>query len=244
MKKYLCVVQYVGKNYCGFQKQNNGNSIQQEIEKAIETATKQKSEIFASGRTDAGVNAIAQTFHFESNTTIPADKLPFAINQFLPNDIKILSAKQVEQDFHARFSVKNKTYQYRAYVSQVELPLKNEQSFWLKKQPDIKKMKSAAKLLVGEHNFKAFMSAGGQAKTFVRKIFSIKISQKKEDIFFEIKGNGFLYNMVRIIVGTLLEVGYEKKTKSDVKQILESQDRKNAGFLTPSYALFLKEVEY
>ena len=169
MKRYLCIVQYLGKNYCGYQRQENGISIQQKIEEAIETALKQKVEIFASGRTDAGVNALAQTFHFDAETTIPAEKLPFAVNQFLPSDIKILNAKEVDNNFNARFDVRKKTYEYHLYISPLELPIKNQLSYWLKKQPNLKDMKKCAKVLIGEHNFKAFMSAGGQSKTFVSK---------------------------------------------------------------------------
>ncbi len=244
MKRYLCVVQYIGKNYCGFQRQDNGISIQQKIEEALEVGLKQKIEIFASGRTDAGVNALAQTIHFDADISIPEKNIPFAINQFLPNDIKFLSAKVVNDNFNARFDVKKKTYVYHIYVSPVELPVKNELSYWLKKQPDLNKMKECAKIFEGEHNFKAFMSAGGQSKTFVRKIYSIKIKQKNDDISVEVTGNGFLYNMVRIIVGTLIEVGYGKKTVRDVQTALKSENRKNAGYLVPPYALFLKSVKY
>ena len=244
MKRFLCTVQYVGKNYCGYQRQDNGVSIQQKIEEALEIALKQKVEIFASGRTDAGVNAFAQTFHFDANTTIPAEKIPFAVNMYLPEDIKILSAKQVDDNFNSLFDVKKKTYQYNIYVSPFELPIKNMLSYHILKMPNIKKMQECANVLLGEHNFKAFMSAGGQSKTFVRKIYSIKIKQKKDDITIEVTGNGFLYNMVRIIVGTLLEVGFERKTIKDVQTALESQNRKYTGYLAPAHALFLKNVKY
>ena len=243
MKRYLCKVQYIGKNYCGFQIQENGISIQQKIEEALEIALKQKVEIFASGRTDAGVNAYAQTFHFDADITIPAKKIPLAINMFLPDDIAILDAKEVDANFNARFDVKKKTYQYDMYVSNVRLPIK-EYAYWLKTKPDINLMKDCAKILCGTHNFKAFMSAGGQAKTFVRHIYDIKIMQSTPDIQIEVTGNGFLYNMVRIIVGTLLEVGYGRKTKQDIQKALEMQERKFAGYLVPAHALFLKSVKY
>lgn len=241
--RYLCVIQYLGKNYCGFQRQANGESIQQKIEEALERAFGQKVEVFASGRTDAGVNALAQTIHFDANLTIPAQKIPLAVNQFLPEDISIVSARQVDANFNARFDVKKKTYQYNMYVGSVRLPTK-QCAYWLKKMPDVHLMKKCAKVLVGTHNFKAFMSAGGQSKTFERHIFCIKIKRKKSDIVVEVTGNGFLYNMVRIIVGTLLEVGYKKMTVQDVKFALKSQSRKFAGYLVPPHALFLKSVKY
>ena len=243
MKRYLCVVQYLGKNYSGFQRQENGIGIQQKIEEALKTAFNQKIEVFASGRTDAGVNAYAQTLHFDAELTITTKKIPLAVNQFLPSDISFLEAKEVDKDFNARFDVKKKTYQYNLYVSNVNLPVK-EYSYWIKTKPDINLMKQCAKVLCGTHNFKAFMSAGGQSKTFVRKIYSIKIKQKKNDISVEVTGSGFLYNMVRIIVGTLLEVGFGRKTIEDVKKALDTQQRKLAGYLVPAHALFLKSVKY
>ncbi|MBO7508572.1 MAG: tRNA pseudouridine synthase A, partial [Clostridia bacterium] len=163
MKRYLCSVQYVGKNYCGFQVQANGVSIQQKIEEALEKTFNQKIEVFASGRTDAGVNAYAQTLHFDADITIPAKKIPLAVNPNLPEDISFLDAKEVPMEFNARFDVKKKTYQYNMYVSSVRLPVK-EYSYWLKTKPDINLMKECAKVLCGTHNFKAFMSAGGQTK--------------------------------------------------------------------------------
>lgn len=244
MKRYLATIQYLGKNYSGFQRQENGIAIQQVIEDALQKLFGEKTEIFASGRTDAGVNAYAQTIHFDAKTTIPAERIPLAVNILLPQDVKFLDCKIVPDNFNARFDVKKKTYEYHMYVSNVELPTKNQTSYWLKTMPDIQKMKECAKVICGEHNFKAFMSAGSQSKTFVRKVYSIKIVQKKQDIVILVCGNGFLYNMVRIIVGTLLEVGYQKKTIQDVKFALDSQKRKNAGYLVPANGLFLKSVKY
>ena len=243
MKRYLCTVQYIGKNYCGFQIQKNGISIQQKIEEALKKTFKQNIEVFASGRTDAGVNAYAQAIHFDADINIPAKKIPLAVNPNLPDDISFLEAKEVDKNFNARFDVKKKTYQYNIYVSSVKLPVK-EYSYWIKSKPDISLMKDCAKMLCGTHNFKAFMSAGGQSKTFVKHIYEIKIMQSGQDIQIEVTGNGFLYNMVRIIVGTLLEVGFGKKTKQDVLFALESTERKNAGYLVPANALFLKSVKY
>jgi tRNA pseudouridine38-40 synthase len=244
MMKYLISIQYLGKNYSGFQIQQNGITIQQKLEEALMTALNQKIEVFASGRTDAGVNAICQTAHFEAETTVPANKIPFAVNKFLPADIKILSCKRVKNNFHARFDVKKKTYVYNTYVSPITLPICELTAYQLKKMPNLEQMKLAAQKLVGEHNFKAFMSAGGQSKTFVRTIYSIKITKKSNIISFEVCGNGFLYNMVRIIVGTLLEVGYGRKTPEDVALALEKQNRSLSGYLVPPHGLFLKNVKY
>ncbi|MBQ0017292.1 MAG: tRNA pseudouridine(38-40) synthase TruA [Clostridiales bacterium] len=245
MKKYLITIQYDGKNYNGFQKQDGDvKTIESVIEDKMKEVMKEDITIFASGRTDAGVSAYAQTAHFESNTTIPCEKIPFALNEKLPDDIKITSCKEVNSEFHARFDVKKKTYVYKTYFSNHLLPLLERGSYWLKKQPNIKLMKQCAKKLEGRHNFKAFMSSGGQAKTFERIIYYIDIRQKDNEIEFEVCGNGFLYNMVRIIVGTLLEVGYKKKTTDDIMLALEKQDRTMAGYLVPAKGLYLKEVKY
>ena len=245
MKKYLITIQYVGKNYFGFQKQENEpRTIQGVLEREFSKLFNENIEIFASGRTDAGVSAYAQTAHFESNTTIPAEKIPFAINERLPKDIKVTSCKEVDSNFHARFDVKKKTYVYNINFSQHLLPMLDENAYWIKKQPNIKLMKECAQMLEGQHNFKAFMSSGGQAKTYERIIYYIDIEQKNNQITIEVCGNGFLYNMVRIIVGTLLEVGYKKKTKEDIKLAMDKQDRTLAGFLVPAKGLYLKEVKY
>lgn len=245
MKKFLITIQYLGKNYFGFQKQDNEpRTIQGIIEKALYNLTKENIEIFASGRTDAGVSAYAQTAHFESATTIPASKIPFALNERLPSDIKVIDCKEVASNFHARFDVKKKTYVYNIYFSPHMLPFYEERSYWIKKQPNIKLMKQCAKMLEGKHNFKCFMSSGGQSKTFERIIYYIDIQQKANFITVEVCGSGFLYNMVRIIVGTLLEVGNKKKSLEDVKIAMEKQDRSLAGFLVPAKALYLKEVKY
>ena len=245
MKKYLITFQYVGKNYFGFQKQESEpKTIQGVLEREFSKLFGENIEIFASGRTDAGVSAYAQTAHFESETNIPAEKIPFAINERLPKDIKVTSCREVDSNFHARFDVKKKTYVYNIYFSPHLLPMLDENSYWIKKQPNIKLMKECAKMLEGKHNFKAFMSSGGQAKTYERIIYYIDIEQKNNQITIEVCGNGFLYNMVRIIVGTLLEVGYKKKTKEDIKLAMDKQDRTLAGYLVPAKGLYLKEVKY
>lgn len=245
MKKFLITIQYLGKNYFGFQKQDNEpRTIQQVIEDALHNLTGEHIEIFASGRTDAGVSAYAQKAHFESETTIPASKIPFALNEKLPDDIKITDCQEVPKDFHARFDVKKKTYVYNLYFSPHLLPFYDERSYWIKKQPNIKLMKQCAHLIEGKHNFKCFMSSGGQSKTFERTIYYIDIQQKGNFITIEVCGSGFLYNMVRIIVGTLLEVGNKKKTLDDVKTAMEKQDRSLAGFLVPAKGLYLKDVKY
>lgn len=244
MKRYLLTVQYLGRNYQGFQRQKNEPTIQKCLEDAMFKVFQQEIEVFASGRTDAGVNAIAQTVHFDAETKIEDKRIPFALNQNLPDDVKVTSCKVVPNDFHARFSVRKKTYEYKLYVSEHILPILDEHALQVKFPLNIELMKKASKILEGEHDFKAFASSGNNTKDFVRRIYEIKVSQKEREMTISVSGNGFLYNMVRIIVGTLIEVGQGKRTVENVKQLLLSKDRKNAGYLVPAKGLFLKEVKY
>lgn len=245
---------YNGKNFVGWQTQNNGRSVQEEIEKTLSFLFDEKTKIIGSGRTDAGVHALSQVASFEissnrflKNFTLDSqlisDKLINAINANLPSDIKILSAEEVGDNFNARFSAKQKTYLYRLQVG--TNPLTDGFVGNVNLMPDIKAMKKASKYLVGEHDFSSFCSSKTETKTFVRKIYKIKIRKVSPIEFnFEITGNGFLYNMVRIIVGTLYEVGIGKKTVKDIKTILDSKDRKKAGKTLPASGLYLKQVLY
>lgn len=246
-------VSYNGKNYVGWQKQKNGNSIQQEIENALFVLFGKAVEIFGSGRTDAGVHALGQTAHFDADenmlksflnnkTKLNCEKLVKAINNNLPNNVAIIKAKQVSKNFHARFSAKQKTYVY--LLSWQQTPFNNGLAWNVKIPPNIELMQQGANALIGTHDFSSFCSTKTQVKDFVRTIFSIKIKKEKNSIKFEICGNGFLYNMVRIIVGTLYDVGIQKLKPSDVDLILEGRNRNLAGKTAPAEGLYLKKVGY
>lgn len=243
MQNILFGVSYIGTNYAGWQKQDNALSIQEVIENAIEQICGKKVEIFASGRTDAGVHALEQCFSAKLNFN-PVEQLPLAINSKLPSDIRILWAKKVDDNFHARFSAHKKTYLYRVRVGEIESPFDAFMTTYEKHNLNYDAMKKASKYLIGEHDFKSFCSAHTTTKDYIRTIYSLEIRRNDNIFEFEICGNGFLYNMVRIIVGTLIEVGKNKLKPEDIKVILSQKDRKFAGKTMPAKALILKKVEY
>ena len=241
-KNVLFGVAYLGTNYAGWQKQDNALGIQEVIENAFLEICG-KVEIFASGRTDAGVHAMEQCFSavidFEN-----INKLPLALNSKLPKDIRILWAREVHKNFHARFSAHKKTYLYKVKVDRIESPFDVDTVAYVPYNINLQEMKKASEYLVGEHNFKAFCSAGASVPDFTRTIYGISISQTENLYQFEICGNGFLYNMVRIIVGTLIDVGRGKISAEEIKNIIALQDRQRAGKTMPAKGLFLKKVEY
>ena len=242
--RVLLRVQYKGTDYCGWQRQKNGLSVQEVLANAVFETTGERSVMHGSGRTDAGVHAIAQAVHFDTHTKIPLEKLPIAINAHLPASIRVLSAREVEAGFNARFDAKVKTYVYKMYSAPVTSPLREGLFAFVHKAPDLEKMRKAASYLVGEHDFKVFQAAGGHVKTTVRTIYAFSIKQEGEEITFEVTGNGFLYNMVRIMVGTLYYVGIGKIAPESIPDILSSGKRDRAGKTMPPEGLYLKEVKY
>lgn len=238
----LLKIQYIGTNYCGWQKQNNGKSIQQEIERAICEVTGKQVNLIGSGRTDRGVHALGQVANFVIDTTIPVEKIKYAINYYLPDDIRIIESKAVEDSFHARYSSKKKTYCYRINMNEIESPFEKNRSYFVGKELDLSKMKEQSKFLMGEHDFAAFQSEGSSVKTTVRTIYSLEINCINNIAEIHIIGNGFLYNMVRIIAGTLIEIG--KGKNYSIVDILNTKQRENAGPTAPACGLFMEKVEY
>jgi len=243
--KYLLNVAYKGTNYAGWQRQDNADTIQEEIEKAFYKLYKEPVTVMGASRTDAGVHALGQkcTFSVENNP-IPADKLPYAINTHLPPDIAVSYAKSVPQDFHPIFDAKSKTYIYKIYSSEFRNPLIGDISWHIYHKLDLEKMKKAAEFLIGEFDFSAFCATGGSAKTSIRRINFAKVYEENGIIYYEVNGNGFLYNMVRIMTGTLAYVGQGKILADDIPKIIESKNRGNAGITAPPEGLCLKEVYY
>lgn len=242
--RVLLRVEYKGTAYCGWQRQKNGLSVQEVLANAVRETTGESAVMHGSGRTDAGVHAIAQAVHFDTATKIPLDKLPIAINAHLPETVRVLSARQVADDFNARFDAHAKTYLYKLYYAPVSSPLREGLFAFVHKRPDAEKMRAAAKYILGEHDFKVFQAAGGHVKTTVRRISALEIREEGAEISFEVTGNGFLYNMVRIMVGTLYYVGIGKIDAEEIPEILLSGDRKRAGKTMPPEGLYLKEVRY
>ena len=243
MRNIKIKIQYNGKNYCGWQKQPDSLGIQGTIERAIYDITKEETSLIGSGRTDSGVHAIGQIANFKINSGISIESIPMALNAKLPKDISVIEACEVNDDFHSRYSAKGKTYKYLVYNSKFRNPILSEISYQVKYELDFDKMCSEAKSLLGTHDFKGFMSSGSSVKDTVRTIYDIDISKKDDLITFEISGNGFLYNMVRIIVGTLVDMG-RGRINEPFLDIIQSKTRSRCVHTAPAQGLFLKKVHY
>ncbi|MBZ2175267.1 tRNA pseudouridine(38-40) synthase TruA [Schnuerera sp. xch1] len=244
MTNIKLTIEYFASNYCGWQKQKNGNSIQEEIETAIKLVTGETVNLIGSGRTDSGVHAKGQVANFNTNSNIPADKFKFALNANLPSDISIINSEKVSNDFHSRYDALGKRYQYLIYNRKIRNPLYRDFSYHVPYELDIDEMKSAAKYFLGTHDFSSFMTSNSSAKTTVRTIDKISLNEKDNLVIFFVQGNGFLYNMVRIIVGTLVDVGRGKLYKKDIPYIIKSKKRINAGHTAPPQGLYLEKVYY
>ena len=232
------------KNFSGWQKQPNKLNIQGEIERAIGEITGEEIELIASGRTDRGVHSLGQTANFKTNSNIPIEKLPIAINSKLKKSIVIKDAKEVDERFHSRYSVKSKKYRYTINNSEYGSAIYRNMEYHFNIKLDVKKMKEAAKYFEGEHDFKAFKASGTSSKSSVRTIYKAEVLKDGDRIYIELTGNGFLYNMVRIIAGTLVDVGIGKIQPKDIIKIIESKDRTKAGKTLPANGLCLMEVLY
>jgi len=241
----LLNISYKGTNYAGWQRQENAVSVQQRVEEALSALYKAPITVTGASRTDAGVHALGQkcTFNVES-MIIPVEKLPYALNTQLPGDIAVTWAKEVTDDFHPIFDAKNKTYVYKIYNGEFRNPLIAEISWHVYYKLNFCDMAHAARYYEGKHNFSAFCAAGGSAKTHEREIYSAKVFEENGIICFEVNGSGFLYNMVRIMTGTLMYAGSGKIDKDSIPDIIASMDRKQAGITAPPNGLCLKEVYY
>lgn len=240
-------ISYIGTNYNGWQSQDDLPTIQKCLQDAVYSLTGEKVKVYASGRTDAGVHAIKQVAHFDTNYKIDATKISFALNQFLPPDIKVVKSSICKDNFNARFDVKKKTYLYKFYFSKIELPLDYERAYQIPFDYDKTKMIDCAKLFVGTYDFTPFSKKGKEEKDRVRTIYSCKLNELENEHFeLQICGNGFLHNMVRIITGTIVDVGLGKVSLEMVKDLLKNPNlsRSFAGRTLPPYGLYLKDVEY
>ena len=242
--RYCLTIQYDGTDFCGWQAQKNGISVQQTVESALKSIAQGEIKLVGSGRTDSGVHAYAQVAHVDMETRVPAHKIKDALNAVLPDTVKILKSELAPDGFHARYSAKRKTYIYKTYLSDVVLPLKERYSLRLCELPDLDKMREGAKKIVGVHDFKCFLASNSSVKDTVREVYELNIQQDGDEITFSVCGNGFLYNMVRIIVGTLLDIGYGKKTVEQLEIAIQKGDRKLCGKTVSAKGLALYSVEY
>ena len=244
MRNIKLTIEYDGKDFNGWQKQPNKLNIQGEIERAIENVTGEKVELIASGRTDAGVHALGQVANFKTISNFPIEKFPIAINSQVKNSIRIQNAEEVDEKFHSRFNCKKKTYRYVIDNSKYGTAIYRNIVYHMPIKLDVEEMKKGIKYFEGEHDFKAFKSSGTSSKSSVRTIYSANIITEGTNIAIILTGNGFLYNMVRIIAGTLVDVGLGKIKSSDIPEIIESKDRQRAGKTLPPQGLMLLSVEY
>ena len=238
-------VAYDGTSYCGWQFQPNGISVQEVLNEKLSELFSQEIKVPGASRTDAGVHALGNVCAFDVDTKMPAEKIAFALNQSLPEDISIVDSCEVDKDFHPRFHKGKKTYEYRILNRTFPDPTRRLYSLFYHRPLDEEAMNRAAAYLIGEHDFTTFSSIHAQTNTFVRTIYDCRVSRDENDmITLHIEGNGFLYNMVRIITGTLIEVGWGKRTPESIGEILEKKDRSLAGPTAPPEGLTLVEIEY
>lgn len=243
MGNIFLTISYDGTNYAGWQKQKKANTIQENIENAIYEITNERVNLIASGRTDSGVHAISQVANFTTSSTIRPENFYKAINTKLPNDIIITSSKLVDDDFNSRFSTKKKTYMYQIYNDDIKSPFYDKYSMFVNQRLDILAMNDNVSKIVGTYDFTSFYTKEKEnPKNPIRTIYSANIEEEGKLIRIIITGNGFLYNMVRIITGTLIDIGLNRK--EDILKILYEKDRQKAGATAKAKGLFLKSVEY
>ncbi len=244
MKRIKLTIAYDGTNYCGWQIQPNGITVEEVINKALQKLTGEPILVIGASRTDSGVHAMGNVAVFDSETTIPPEKIAVALNQRLPDDIVITKSEEVPLDFHPRYCDCSKTYEYHIINTRIPIPTKRLTNYFVSYDLNIDHMKEAASYLVGEHDFVSFCNVRTDVENTVRTITALDILTNGNEITIRITGNGFLYNMVRIIVGTLIRVGRGYYEPMKVKEILEAKDRKAAGVTAPAHGLMLMEIYY
>ena len=244
MKRIKLTIAYDGTNYCGWQIQPNGITIEEILNKALSKMTGEEVFVIGASRTDSGVHAMGNVAVFDTETTIPVEKIAVALNQRLPEDIVITKSEEVPLDFHPRYCNCSKTYEYHIINTRIPVPTKRLTNYFVSYNLNLDHMREAASYLVGEHDFVSFCNVRTDVENTVRAITALDIIEDGNEITIRITGNGFLYNMVRIIVGTLIRVGRGFYTPEKVKEILEAKDRKAAGVTAPAHGLMLMEINY
>lgn len=244
MRNIKLIIEYDGKGFNGWQKQPGKLNIQGEIERAIFEVTGEEVNLIASGRTDAGVHSLGQTANFKMENNMPIEKIPLAINSKLKKTIRVQSAEEVDERFHSRYSCKGKKYRYIINNAPIESAIYKDLQLHISTKLDIEKMREAIKYFVGKYDFSSFKSSGTSSKNSIREIYKAEIIQEGNLIKIELTGSGFLYNMVRIISGTLVDVGLGKIEPDSIPKIIQSKDRGQAGKTLPPQGLYLVEVYY
>jgi len=244
MRKIHLIIEYDGSNYAGWQRQANAMTVQEKLELAVQKLTGETLCVHGASRTDAGVHALGQSAHFETESRIPADKFSFALNTLLPPDIRVTQSEEVPADFHARFSTRGKRYRYLLYDAPHAGALNRNTHAHVIYPLDVEKMNAEAQDLVGTHDFGAFAASGSVVKDTVRTIYRAEVTRSGREVCLIVEGNGFLYNMVRIIAGTLIYVGTGKLEMGAFRRAIESGNRLDLGLTAPAHGLTLMEVFY
>lgn len=245
MRRIKLTIAYDGTNYCGWQVQPNGTSVQSVLQAAVEDLVGEKIMLTGASRTDSGVHALGQVAVFDTNKENIADwKFAMAINQRLPKDIVIQDAVEVPPDFHPRYQNVTKTYKYKILNRRYALPNERFDSYFVPQRLDFERMKEAAGVLIGTHDFRNYCSSKTDVDSTVRTIYALKLEKQDDMITMTVTGDGFLYNMVRIITGALLKVGFGQKSREDLQKSLESRERLIAGPTAPAHGLTLVEILY
>lgn len=244
MRNIKLKLEYDGTEFFGFQRQKNRRTVQEEFETALKKLFHQKINLIASGRTDSGTHAEGQIANFHVNSGLDLSKIQLGLNHYLPRDIAVVEIREAPKSFHAQHSAKRKVYEYRIFNSPVRSPLARSRSFFFPYPLNLLRMKRAARLLCGKHDFRTFEASGGRRKSAVRTIRRFEVKKEGKIICFTVEANGFLYKMVRSMVGTLLQVGSGKVSLAHFKEILAKKDRNLVGPTAPSQGLTLKQVTY
>lgn len=240
-----CIIAYDGTGFAGYQVQPNKRTVQRELETALTKLHKgSEVKVVASGRTDAGVHAVGQVIHFDSPLQLPEERWPAALNSILPNDVVVEEAAYVAEDFHARYHAIGKEYRYRLIRTKKINPFLRHYAYQYSFPIDVERMREAIPYLLGEHDFTSFCSARSEVEDRVRNIYGIYIEEHDDELLFRFVGNGFLYNMIRILMGTLLEVGKGEREPHEIEKILAKKNRIFAGKTAPGHGLYLWQVYY
>ncbi len=244
MKRVGLVVAYDGTRYCGWQTQPNGITVQGVLNETLSELLGEKIETIGASRTDAGVHALGNVAVFDTNTRIPGEKISYALNQRLPEDIRIQMSEEVEPDFHPRYCDSEKTYEYRILNRQFPVPTERLYSYFYHYKLDVDKMREATSYLIGRHDFASFCGSGAQVKTTIRTVTGIEVFREGDMVTIRVSGTGFLYNMVRIISGTLIEIGNGQYPPERMQKILDAKDRSAAGPTAPAQGLTLMGIQF
>ena len=243
-KRIRLTVAYDGTAYCGWQVQPGVVTIESELNRCLSDLLKEDIQVIGASRTDSGVHAMGNIAVFDTTARMPGEKVSYALNQRLPEDIRIQKSEEVPLDWHPRHQNSRKTYEYRIYRGEFPMPVKRLYSLFTYHKLDVKAMQEAATYFVGEHDFKSFCQVGAQVESTVRTIYELSVEEQDQELVIRVTGNGFLYNMVRIIAGTLMEVGQGKRNPEDVPKIIEAKNRQAAGPTAPPQGLMLVKYQY